>query len=208
MTAAFNDFMREYKMTGSEKADGYSQSVFIGLDDQEKNEVFSILLTELPYSAHWLIFLDRKKALPIIKQNEKEMRGNGYARVYLLQEELIKCTGDLSYQEHMIHDYPGYVDYLRPLAVDAIGRSPTSPASINFLKQIILTETDSDAVARATRRLLSMLKVPRSTEIEQKNYFKLTDELLNENTTDKLKAFRALEKFEDRLLHDEKITSA
>lgn len=42
MTAAFNEFMRQYKMTGSEKADGYSRSGFAGLDEDEKNEVFNI----------------------------------------------------------------------------------------------------------------------------------------------------------------------
>lgn len=50
MTSAFNEFLRRYKITGSEKADGYSQSAFIGLNEHEKEEVFKILVMELPYS--------------------------------------------------------------------------------------------------------------------------------------------------------------
>ena len=199
MTAAFSEFMRQYKMTGSEKADGYSQSAFIGLDEHEKEEVFNILATELPYSVQWLFFLNKERALPLVKQEEKKLRGDGYARVYMLQEELLDHTGDLSYQKHMIEDYPGYVDYLKPLVVDAVGRTPPTVESVSFLKQVILTETDSDAVARAARRLLNALKVPRVTEADQTNYRKLIGELRSDNIKEKLNVFMRLTKLETEL---------
>lgn len=88
------------------------------------------------------------------------MRGDGYARAYMLQEELLDHTSDLSYQKHMIEDHSDYVDYLRPLVIDAIGRTPPTIESVSFLKQVILIETDSDEVARAARRLLNALNVP------------------------------------------------
>lgn len=127
------------------------------------------------------------------------MRGDGYARAYMLQEELLDRTGDLSYQKHMIEDYSGYVDYLRPLVVDAIGRTPPTIESVSFLKQVILTETDSDAVARAARRLLNALNVPHVTEADQTNYRKLIGELRSDNITEKLKVFTCLTKLETEL---------
>jgi hypothetical protein len=117
MTKAFHEFMRQYKMTGSEKADGYSRAAFIGLDEREKEEVFNLLINELPFSVSWLFFLDAQKAFDVVKQEEQKLRGNGYVHVYMLQEELIKFSGDLSFQNHMIADYLGYVDRLRPLVV-------------------------------------------------------------------------------------------
>jgi len=195
MTVAFDEFMRQHKMTGSEKADGYSRDVFVGLDQQEREEVFKLLLNELPYSIEWLFVLDAEKALDVAKKNEEQWRGDGYERVYMLQEEIIKHTGDLSYQSRMIEDYPGYVDYLRPLVVDSIGRTTASMASVNFLKQVILTETGDDAVARAARRLLAVLEFPRDTENDEKHYKKLVSDLCSENTKLKLHAISQISKY-------------
>jgi len=186
-------------MTGREKADGYTQSAFLGLNNLEKEEVFNMLVKELPYSVQWLFFLDKDKALPLVKQEEKKKRGNGFSRVYMLQEELLNHTGDLSYQKSMIEDYSSYVDYLKPLVVDAIGRTPPTIESVSFLKQVILTETDGDAVSRAAHRLLKALDVPRVSEADETNYRKLIDDLESDNVTEKLNAFKRLTKFETQL---------
>lgn len=199
MTDTFKEFMRQYKMTGSEKADGYSQSAFVGLDESEKEEVFNILVKELPYSVQWLFFLDKVKALPIVKQEEQKKRGNGFSRIYMLQEELFDHTGDFSYQKKMIEDYLSYADYIRPLVVDAIGRIPPTIESVSFLKQVILTETNSDAVSRAARRLLSALNVSRVSEADENNYRKLVVELESDNVSEKLNAFKKLAKSEAKL---------
>lgn len=44
MTLAFEKFMKQYRMTGSEKADGYSSDAFVGLEESEK-EVFVQLMS-------------------------------------------------------------------------------------------------------------------------------------------------------------------
>jgi len=199
MTAAFDRFMRQYKMTGSEKADGYSRDAFVGLDQQEKEEVFKILLTELPHSIGWLFFLDAERALVVAKKNEEQLRGDGYEHVYALQEEIIKHTGDLSYQRRMIEDYLGYVDYLRPLVVDSIARTTATMATVNFLKQVILTETSDDAVSRAARKLLTVLKFPRDTENDESHHKRLVSELRSENTKLKLHAFSQISKYEKNI---------
>jgi hypothetical protein len=67
MTLPFEKFLRQFKMTGSEKADGYSQDVFVGLDEDERKSVFEILVTELPWGLEWLFFLDVQKALTVAK---------------------------------------------------------------------------------------------------------------------------------------------
>ena len=199
MTAAFEKFMRQYKMTGSEKADGYSSDVFVGLDQEEKEEVFNLLVTELPFSAEWLFFLNKKKALIIVKEEEKKLRGNGYEHVYMLQEELVKYSQEMLYQNHMIEDYPGYIDSLRPLVVDSVGRTPPNTVTLNFLKQVILTEANEDAVARAARKLLMVIKFPRDTENYDKYYKRLISELRSADTQIKLQALNQIAKYEKNI---------
>jgi len=200
MTIAFNEFMRQYKMTGSEKADGYSRDAFIGLTQQEKEEVFRLLVTELPFSVEWLFFVDEKKALDVVKKEEEKFRGNGYKHIYILQEHLVRHTEDRSYQNHMIEDYSSYADYLRPLVVDALGRTPMNNTVINFLKGIILTETNTDAVDSAARELLAGLNVPRTSEADKNNYKRLVNELSSENSKIKMWALRKVSKYEANLL--------
>jgi hypothetical protein len=199
MTSSFDNFMKQYEKTGSEKADGYSRDVFIGLSDQEESIVFDLLMRELPFSAEWLFFLNAEKALAVVKKKEERLRGDGYASNYLLQEELIKFTGDLSYQDRMIESYPGYTDNKKPLVVDAIGRTPATAATINFFKNVILTEVNSSAVARAARALMSDLAIPRGTESEENTYHRIVSDLRNEVLDVKLRALRQIEPFEVNL---------
>lgn len=196
MTTAFDNFMKQHEKTGSEKADGYSRDVFVGLSDFEKEKVFSLLAQELPFSAEWLFFLDAEKALPVVKMEEERLRGDRYGDAYLLQEELIKFTGDLSYQAHMIESYPDYAEDTKPLVVDAIGRTPANTATVDFFKHVILTEVNSSAVARAARRLLAVLGIPRTTESEENTYSRIVKDLRSESLDIKLRALRQIEPYE------------
>ena len=177
MTAAFNEFMRQYKMTGSEKADGYSRKAFEGLDTREKEEVFHLLKQELPYSVEWLFFLHSKKALDVAKEEEAKLRGNGYVDVSILQKQLVKHSGDLSYQNHMIEDYPSYTDTLKPSIVESVRNTPVTTNAICFFKQVILTETNVSAVTRAVLALLDALNIPNTTFSERTYYDRLADDL-------------------------------
>lgn len=192
MTAAFDEFLRQYKMTGSEKADGYSRDAFLGLEGHEKEEVFGLLVHELPHSVDWLFFVDAKKAFHITKEREKALRGNGYIPVYMLQKELVKYSGGLTYQNHMIEDYPSYTDRLRSSAVKAVADTPLSKVAIDFFRQVIMTETHIDAVTRAALALLHALRIPRDTELEKKKYKQLKDDLRSENVQVKLNALTYL----------------
>jgi hypothetical protein len=196
MTVAFENFMKQYKMTGSEKADGYSRDAFEGLEEHEKDAVFKLLVQELPYSAEWLFFVDAEKAVVVAKEEEQKLRGNGYASAYMLQEQLLKHTDDLLYQDHMIEDYPSYVDNLKPLVVDSIGRTPANPTTVAFLKQVVLTEVNMSAVSRAARKLAAIVNVPRATEADEEKYSRLIKELRSENVDVKLKAIKQIAKFE------------
>lgn len=195
MTVAFDKFMNKYQQTGSEKADGYSLDAFEGLDEYEKEAVFKLLIRELPTSAEWLFFLDVEKAMVITKEEEQKSRGNAYSSAYMLQEQLLKHTGDLIYQDHMIEDYPSYVDALKPLVVDSIGRTPANPTTVAFLKQVVLTEVNIRTVARAARQLLAALNVPRATEADEEKYSRLIKDLRSESADTKLKAIEQLAKF-------------
>lgn len=104
-------------------------------------------------------------------------RGRAFTPVYLLQEELIERTRDLSYQDHMLEDYPCYDESMKPRLVDSLGRTPVTKSSINFLRQIILTECNNTTVARAARHLLDALNVPNSTDAEKVAYNRLLSDL-------------------------------
>lgn len=170
MTSVFEKFMRQYKMTGSEKADGYSQDVFVGLSENEKRTVFELLVTELPWEIEWLFFIDPEKALRIAKEKESKLRGDPYGHAYLFQQQIVKYSGDLLYQKRMIDDYPGYPERVRPLVVDAIHRTPKNEDTVAFFKHVVLVEVNASAVARASRHLLDSLKVPQATEAEKENF--------------------------------------
>lgn len=61
MTMAYEEFMRQYAMSGREKADGYTAAAFTGLEPHEKDEVFKKLVAELPSSANGLSFSTQRK---------------------------------------------------------------------------------------------------------------------------------------------------
>lgn len=109
------------------------------------------------------------------------MRGSEYAPVYKIQEELLEYAKDIVYQSHMIEDYPGYADSVKPLVVDAIGRSPANGAAVNFLIQVILAGGNDSAVAGAALGLLRMLKIPRTNKLEEECFQRLMGELCSEN---------------------------
>lgn len=194
MTLAFEMFMQQYRSTGSEKADGYSRDALLGLDGDERKKVFKLLETELPWSAEWLFLVDREKASVVVREKEEELRGDPYAHVYMLQEQLVKHFGDLLYQQHIIEDYPNYIDSLRPLVVDSVGRTPANEAARDFFKQVILVEVNSSAVARASRHLLNSLAVPRKTEDEETKYKQLIAELRGDSAQVKRRAIAELER--------------
>jgi len=202
MTLAFEKFMKQYEMTGSEKADGYSRDALTGLDNHEKETVFQLLIKELPWSVEWLFFLDPVRALDAVKKEEERLRGDPYKHVYMLQQQIVKKSGDLLYQKRMIEDYPNYIESLKPLVVDAVGNTPTNALVLEFLKQLVLVETNPSAVARASRHLLNAVKLPRSNELEEKKFSRLMDELRSDNTQAKRRAIREVEKYEQRLFID------
>jgi hypothetical protein len=196
MTAAFIEFMRQYRLTGSEKADGYSRNAFIGLDEHEKETVFGLLESELPFSAEWLVFLDRDRAIEVLKAEEPRWRQNPYAHAYLAQEELVRHCGDLVYQRHMIEDYSNYDVRLKPLLISAVWRTPQNADTIAFFKRVILSEADEDAAKRAVSELLSALEVPRTTEEGRQSYDRLRKQLLSDDPEVKLRALKYLERYE------------
>jgi len=111
-------------MTGSEKADGYLRDAFDGLAESERETVFRLLESELLFSVEWLFYLDSKLASEVVAKAEREYRGDGYRHVFLLQESMIRHTGQMQYQEHLLGNYSNYVGRLKPLIINAVGRTP------------------------------------------------------------------------------------
>lgn len=196
MTRAFDTFLLQYHATGSEKADGYSRDAFIGLDEGEKVEVFDLLVKELPWAADWLFFLDGEKAMAVAQALEQGMRGGGYSGVHWLQREMVKYSGDLRYQQHMVDDYPAYADSVRPQVIDSIAGTPMNATTLHFFRQVILTETCDDAQFRACWRYLHAIKVPRVTEADEANHERWLDILRNGDSEARQRALSELAPFE------------
>lgn len=188
MTLAFDIFMEEFNMTGSEKADGYSRSAFTGLSEAEREIVFDLLVSELPWQIKWLFFLDPKKAAFISRQKEAEQRGDRFAHVYMFQEQLVNQCGELVYQKHMINDYKNYVDYLKPSVLRAIVCTPTNSWTINLFKEVILVEVDKKLVVIASDYFLESTGFSRDIDENRILYNRLFSDLESEDTTRKVKA--------------------
>ena len=162
MTVAFDTFLKQYNMTGSEKADGYSSDAFEGLTQEEKVIVFDMLVEQLPWASDWLFRLDPEKALVVAKEIEpgiRAMSGAGW-----LQREIVRYSGDLVYQQHMIEDYEQCGDYAKATLIACISDTPTNEETVAFLKHAMLTERDSHIAFRAGWALLSALEISTSTE--------------------------------------------
>jgi hypothetical protein len=181
MTAAFDDFIQQHNSEGSKKADGYRLDMFAELDERECNIVFDMLKKELPWSAQCIFLVDPKRAATVLKAEEQALRGDPYEDVYMIQQNLVTYTGDLLYQQHMIEDYPNYIEKKRPLVVDAVHRTPANEDTISFFKQVILVEVNSSAVARASRHLLDALGYSRATESDKRNYDQLISNLRSDD---------------------------
>ena len=177
MSCMIKNFLTKFGLTGSEKADGYSRNDFIGLTECEKKTAFDYLVLELPWEVEWLFFLDPKRAAIVAKKKEAEERGNRHSHVYLIQKQLVNQCGEMKYQQHMIDDYYNYIDCLKPLVVDAIAQTPRSNSSVNFFKNLILVESNEDALASASVHFLNSLGFMRETESEKKVYLQLLSQL-------------------------------
>lgn len=188
MTLAFDTFMEEFNMTGSEKADGYSRSAFTGLSEAEREIVFDLLVSELPWQIKWLFFLDPKKAAVIARKKEAEQRGDRFSHVYMFQEQLVNQCGELVYQKHMIDDYNNYADYLKPSVLRAIVLTPTNSSNINFFKEVILVEADKKLVATASNYFLESTGFSRDTDENKVLYNRLLSDLESEDTARKVTA--------------------
>lgn len=199
---AFEEFLKQHSAEGSEKADGYSKSLLTELDANEKEMAFTLLESELPWSIEWLFILDRDKALSIAKSEEAKRRGDPYADVFMLQQQIVEHSGDLAYQERIIEDYFHYIDRKKPLVVDAISRTPMTESTLNFFKKIILVETNRSAVARASRHILNAMLISRSTDLEKKIYDRLLSNLKSDDVTTKKRALAEVDRYRQQLALD------
>lgn len=193
MSAAFDEFLRQHTASGSEKADGYSKAAFEGLSDEEMKQAFDLLEKELPYSVEWLFFLDPIRAKRVAENEEATSRKNSYYPTFILQRELLKQTGDLTYQQHMFEDYPHYADHIKPQAVDSLGKTPVSPDLAKILQSIVLTEVNEKAVARAAFHLVRIHSVPTQTEDERNKFWRLVANLKSDSALTKANTFKTLD---------------
>lgn len=195
MTAAFEKFMKQHRMRGSEKADGYSQDAFLDLDEYEKKKIFDLLVMELPWSIEWLFFICQKQALIVAKKMEETLRGEFYQDVYKLQEQIVKYSGDFNYQKRMMEDYQNYMDSSKPGVLDSIGRTPATREKLDFLKHVILAEVNRSAVVRAARYFLDDMNIPCANEVNDDNFERLVTQLCSENLLDKNRAIAEIERY-------------
>jgi hypothetical protein len=106
----------------------------------------------------------------------------------------LNILGDLVYQTHMIEDYSSYDDDLKVRVIDGINRTPVNATTVDFFREVILTEVNADAIASASIHLLDAMRIPCGDEAEKRRYNRLVDELRSESTQAKQRALEYISK--------------
>ncbi|AXA92019.1 hypothetical protein [Massilia sp. YMA4] len=194
MTPAFAEFTRQYHLTGREKADGYTWTAFAGLAVDEKQIVFDMLVRELPWACDWLFALDPVQALVVAQRLEPEMRGRTNA--YWLQQQMVRHSGDLRYQRHMMEDYAVYPSRHKAQLLRSLAATPMNERTIEFLKHVLITEVERDAVFWAGCALMDAFRVPNSTEVERQRHHRILDGFRQSQPAARLAALARLELYE------------
>ncbi len=110
MSAAFEQFLKEYESTGREKADGYDESHFLGLSELEKQKVYDLLLKEIsvsPMVVEWMYKLFPKKTIVDCINYLSSVDLTKALWVFVVQHFLYQKTGSKAKcQSDMIDLYP------------------------------------------------------------------------------------------------------
>jgi hypothetical protein len=95
----------------------------------------------------------------------------------------------------MMDDYFTYIERLRPMVVDAVAKTPWNSEVFDFFKQVIMVETNPSAVARASRHLLEMARLPGSNEEAEQHRVRLMKELRKDDVASKRRAISEIDGF-------------
>jgi hypothetical protein len=192
---AYQQFIRQYNATGREKADGYARAHFDGMTPAEKAQAFDLLKDEVarhPSFVEWLFYVDAARAAPVALQIVQQQEVDPYYPAYLVYEQLQAHSQDLRYQQRMIDGYPRVPADYRDQAIEALGRTPPSPARRDFLRDVLLSETNPSVLAGAAYHLVVDLKLPYNTDAEKKRFRQVVAALGSEDATQRQATLRSL----------------
>jgi hypothetical protein len=158
-------------VTGGEKGDGYATSHFDGLTDDERDQAFDLLAREaeqVPETAtRWLFHLDARRAEAVTLDQIAKRKGDPGGKNYIRQFELLEYTHDLQHQRDMLDEYPQIHELYKTDALQLIGRTPKNRQLHEFVRNLLLHETERDAIAEAAIAFLHMHQVPEETASEK-----------------------------------------
>jgi len=168
MTKTYQSFLRQSNAQGREKADGYDRSHFDGLDDTEREAAFIRLTEEAKYDHTcfvWLFYLDRNRA----RATCLALLQNGELSDELCPVEAYRCLfvhfGDPAHQTAMIESSRLVRSaYDKPTAIVIALRAGNSPEVRNYLKEVVLGESDAETVHTAAFEFLCLYEIPRDSD--------------------------------------------
>lgn len=196
MTAAFDNFLKQYNSSGSQKADGYNQSHFKNLTNTEKYKAFELLEEELiaPDVTDWLLYLDESRAINTMKQYISNVTPGTTAGVHRIYNALYKATGDQQYLDGLINSYKDYFDWEKEEALWLIrNNNPAIETTNNLYKNILNTEENPKAQALAADFYLRNKGYTCNSKEESKSFFNLKEQLISLNINERKNLLANLE---------------
>lgn len=192
MTPAFSKFMEQFRSTGSDKAQGYDESHFVGLSEEEKIIVFSCLERELtaPGVIGWLFLLDENKAQSALQDylNSNHKPFSGLHRILI---GLYVYSKDERFLDDFEYYFSQFYEWERDEAVQLYASYVQSEQrKSKFFKKVILDEKDPDALSSAADFYLRLVGIPVGAPDERAHFFRVRKLLESRDVNEKREGFR------------------
>ena len=143
MTKTFDRFLKQFNSTGNDKAQGYDESHFDGLNEDEKKKVFELLESELiaPGVIGWLFRLDANRAENTLKNyitKHSGMPTSGLHRIYIA---LFHFTNNEIYLDYFERDFHSYYEWEKEDALQLYAAYTSDDSrKKSFLNQVMAAE--------------------------------------------------------------------
>lgn len=171
MSETWEHFMRQYRAQGPEKAEGYEERHFAGMEFAERARAAELLRRELPGSpsaaSGGLVLLGDEFAVQALLRFVREYDGQEVDNIDQAYYALWRLTDDPLWQVKMIESYPLTEEAHRGGFMLRLRETPPSPEMWAFLEEVAVVEEDFAGRTLAGELLLDVAGVPDETEEEQ-----------------------------------------
>jgi hypothetical protein len=159
MTSTFQKFLKQFHATGYEKADGYDQSHFDGMTEDERQKAFELLKQSLinnndHTAAFGIAYLNPIEAIPLFESVLS--KHPDYASRYIeILKWLWKLSGRIDYLKRVAQTMTNDPDHLyRRKSMTAVEDAPNYCFILDALKESLFVEMNRANQVKAADQLL------------------------------------------------------